>query len=137
MSSETAQDITCTNEGDTYITTVTGQIKRWSCANSIDSVATDSLALEQASSLLASLVEGAQIRAFPNPFNDGFSVEWPSLMEGEVQLTLFGPGGQIKYSYVGKSNAQQILAGRDWPAGIYWMTIQYDGERETIRLLKI
>lgn len=137
MSSEEAQDITCDNDGNTYITTLAGEIKRWSCTTSVDTVVTDSLAFESNPSFLESAVESAQTHVFPNPFQDQFRVQLPGTVDGDVQLNLFGPGGQIRYKYKGKNNLQQILAGSDWPAGIYWMTLQYDNEKETIRLLKM
>ncbi|MBX2872612.1 MAG: T9SS type A sorting domain-containing protein [Saprospiraceae bacterium] len=137
MSSEEAQDITCDNDGNTYITTLTGEVKKWSCVSSVDSTLTDSLAMVNDPVRLTKPLELAQARAFPNPFSDQFRVEVPTPMEGKVQLTLFGPRGQERYRYEGKSNLQQILADRDWPAGIYWMTIQYDDKRETIRLIKM
>lgn len=137
MLSEEALDITCDNSGNTYITTMSGTVKKWSCTINVDSTVTDSLAVLEDPIRLAHSVEEAQIRAFPNPFTDQFNIELPVLIESEVELTLFDASGQIRHSYKGSTNVQQILAARDWPAGIYLMKVRYNEKTETIRLIKM
>ena len=103
----------------------------------VDSGETDSMALVDDPVHLAASQQLTQAQAFPNPFTDQFNIKLPESIEGNVQLTLFGPGGQIRYRYQGENNIPQILANANWPTGVYWVTLQYDDKRETIRLLKM
>lgn len=137
MFSEEAIDITCDKEGNTFITTLAGSVKKWSCTLSTDSTEVDSMMVLEDQIRLPRVVESAEALVYPNPFSDQFSVELPVLLEGKVELTLFDPAGQVRYTQQGSANVQRILASKDWPTGIYWMRIRYHDKIETLRLIKM
>lgn len=142
MFGEEAIDITCDKDGNTYVTTLSGKVNKWSCSAALDSTSVDTITTDSVMVLEDVIehsrsVQMAEVHAFPNPFSDHFNIQVPTLAEEEVTLTLFGPTGQIKYTQKNPANVQQVVAASNWPAGIYWMRVQYQEKTETIRLIKL
>lgn len=78
------------------------------------------------------------LKAFPNPFDENLTIEFDKNHNfSEAQLNVYNLLGQNIKSIVLPENNNSIQLNADWNAGIYFITIEMQGQvSETLRVVK-
>ncbi|MEM7372906.1 MAG: DUF4331 family protein [Bacteroidota bacterium] len=75
------------------------------------------------------------VKVHPNPFREGFAIEFPTTPEQPYELSLFNTMGQEVYKRSADSRNLTLKVG-DLPKGIYFLQIRSAGQIANSRLLK-
>ncbi|MNF56939.1 hypothetical protein D3C84_384480 [compost metagenome] len=75
------------------------------------------------------------IKAYPNPSNQYFTLELEGASDEKVELVVFDVSGRL-VKQIEKTDAQPILFGEDLPSGVYIAITSQGANRKTHRLIK-
>jgi hypothetical protein len=77
------------------------------------------------------------MRVWPNPSNGTFQLRVP-IDQPNAHFRVHNALGQPVWAHTGVVNAQdKLLLGQHWPAGVYWLTMETEGQvLETVKLVK-
>jgi len=77
---------------------------------------------------------------FPNPFEKDPLLQWESGHAGDLDISVFNSIGEKIYGYSGAMNGGSHLftlpLEENLPSGIYFVQLTFDGESQSIKLLK-
>lgn len=76
---------------------------------------------------------GTTVRAFPNPFQERFTIEVAGLGANEMSLSLMDLAGRVLWTGKQSGDGNQIVS-TTLPAGIYMLQVEQSGQRSVIRL---
>lgn len=76
--------------------------------------------------------------AYPNPFDKGCNIRIDALHESLYTIKAYNIVGEVVYSYTNtlSQGKQTLTFGESLPDGVYFVTIQTEGEQKTLRVIK-
>lgn len=76
-----------------------------------------------------------EFTVFPNPANEVLTIAFESLENKNVDLELSSPTGQIVRKEYHHSNQNCTISVQDLPAGIYFLSIDLEDNRKTVKIV--
>ncbi|MEJ8757649.1 T9SS type A sorting domain-containing protein [Pontibacter sp. H259] len=85
-------------------------------------------------------VTKTSIKAFPNPFTSGVKLAIDAETDGKATVTLYATSGKVllhlQEQLAKGSSELQLNLDKNLPTGLYLLTIEQSGKKETLKLIK-
>ncbi|MEL7534949.1 MAG: T9SS type A sorting domain-containing protein [Bacteroidota bacterium] len=83
-------------------------------------------------------VSGLLVTAFPNAFQDQLNVIYRSLEEEEIEISIVNLQGQEIWAADSKNERGEYqINTKNWPAGIYYLSLFTGSDKQVVKVLKL